>query len=129
MPMPVKTSTSAGMTSSASAVSVISRRPTCLPSSSGCVRHEAGDEDREDREEQGAVEAGADAAGRDLAEEHREEHAAATERAVALVHRVDGAGRRAGRARGEEGEGQMPKRTSLPRGHRADRSRRSPRPT
>ena len=73
-----------------------------LPTYSG-VRpdHQAGDEHRDDDEQQHAVEAGADAADDDLAELHVDERDHAAERGEAVVHGVDGA---AGGGRGDDGE-------------------------
>ena len=67
--------------------------------------HEAGDEHGDDRDDERAVEAGADPARRDLAEHHVEQDDATAERAVALVHGVDRAGGGARRGRGEQGGG------------------------
>ena len=64
--------------------------------------HQAGDEDGEQREDQDPVEPDADAARAHLAELHVEERHHAAERRVAVVHRVDRAGRRTGRRGGED---------------------------
>ena len=64
--------------------------------------HQAGDEDREDREDEDPVEAGADAARRDLAEHHVHERDSAAERGEAVVRAVDRAGRGAGGRGGED---------------------------
>ena len=62
--------------------------------------HQAGDEHRDDDEQQHAVEAGADAAEDDLAELHVDQRDHAAERREAVVHGVDGAVRgRGGRHR------------------------------
>ncbi len=63
--------------------------------------HQAGDEDREDDEDEHAVEARAHAADDDLAELHVDERDHAAERGEAVVHGVDRAAR--GR-RGDDGE-------------------------
>ena len=61
--------------------------------------HQPGDEDRDDDEQQHAVEAGADAAEDDLAELHVEQRHHAAERREAVMHGVDRA------ARGSRGDG------------------------
>jgi len=63
--------------------------------------HQAGDEDRQDNEQQHAVHAGADAADDDLAELDVDERDHAAERSERVVHRIDGAARR---GRGDDGE-------------------------
>ena len=68
--------------------------------------HEPGDEDRQDgAQDEHPVEAGADAAGRDLAELDEEEGHQAGDRLEAVVHRVHGAGAGPGRDGGPEGAG------------------------
>ena len=64
--------------------------------------HEPGDEDREQREDQHPVEAGADASGAHLAEHDVHERDGAAERREAVVRGVDRAGRRPCRRRREE---------------------------
>ena len=102
-PSPV-TRTSAGITRMSSATSLISARRSSCPGTRGPPDHQTGDEHREHGEDQQPVEPGADPAGRDLAEHHVDQRHAATERAEAVVHRVDGARGGAGGRRGEEAE-------------------------
>ena len=64
--------------------------------------HEAGDEDRQDHEDQHAVEAGADAAEDDFAEHDVDERNHAAERREAVVHAVDRAATGVGGDGGEE---------------------------
>ena len=63
--------------------------------------HQPGDEDRDEHEDQHAVEAGADAADDDLAELHVDERDQPAERHEAVVHRVH---RAAGGGGGDDGE-------------------------
>ena len=63
--------------------------------------HQAGDEDRDDREQQEAVEARADAADDDFAEIHVEHRDEASDRGEAVMHRIDRAAR-CGRGHGRE---------------------------
>ncbi len=70
------------------------------------AHQEAGDEHRDDREHQHAVEAGSDAAGGDLAEHHVQHRHHAAERGVRVVHRVHRTGRREGRGPGEQRRGE-----------------------
>ena len=64
--------------------------------------HQAGDEDREDDEQQHAVDAGADAADDDLAELDVDQRDHAAERGEGVVHGVDGAAGGRGRDDGEQ---------------------------
>ena len=61
--------------------------------------HQSGDEHRDDRDDEKAVEPGADAARPDAAGEHVEHRHEAAERRRGIVHRVDRAGAGAGRRR------------------------------
>ena len=54
--------------------------------------HEAGDEQADQRDQHEAVEAGAEPAEHDLAEQHVQDRHEAADRRVAVVHRVVGAG-------------------------------------
>src|SRR5262245_11187138 len=69
----------------------------------GAAHHEPGHEDRDDGEDQHAVEARADAAVDHLAELDHEQGHEAAERHEGIVHRVDRAVRRARRGGGPEG--------------------------
>ena len=77
--------------------------------------HEAGDEHREDHEDQHPVEPDTDAARAHLAELHVHERRPAAERREAVVHRVDRAVGGAGRGRRPRSRSAVgPNRTSLP---------------
>ena len=64
--------------------------------------HQPGQEDRDDREDEDAVQPGADPAGRDLPEQHVEQRDRARAAGVAVVQGVDRAGRGARRRHREE---------------------------
>ena len=68
----------------------------------GAADHQAAEEHGDDGEHEHPVEAGADAAGRDLAEHHVEHRDAAAGGGQRVVHRVDRAGRGAGGGGGEQ---------------------------
>ncbi len=75
-----------------------------LPRYSGrAADHQPGDEHRDDREQQHAVKAGADAAEDDLAQHDIDHRHHAAERHEAVVHVVDGAAGRVRRDGGEQG--------------------------
>ena len=77
--------------------------------------HQPGDEHRDDREDQHAVQARADAAGRDLAEHHVEHRHHAAERGVRVVERVrPRRSRSAWSAAAKVAEFDTPNRASLP---------------
>jgi hypothetical protein len=62
----------------------------------GSADHEAGDEDRDDREDHHAVETGADVTGRDLAELDEHQRDKTADRREAVHRRIDGTRARAG---------------------------------
>ena len=98
------TSTTTGIVRTLSETSFISRLVIFLREVlRGAAHHQPGHEDRQDRQDEHAVEAGPDPAGSHLAEPHVEDQQAAADAAVGGVERVDRAGRGPGRGYREEG--------------------------
>ncbi len=102
----VPISTANGVVRMKTEANFISSASIFLPRYSGRpADHQSGDEDAENGEHQYRVHAGADAAGRDLAELYQEQRHEAAERHHRIVHGVDGAAGGRGRDRREERRG------------------------